>query len=253
MKTELSAAYRDVMVLERPEGNLQAGICFFRLPDSYPLEEVSSVFHSQELTYYDNLKFEKRKKSYLVGRYAAKHALAALLGDKDLSNIRIDQGIFSQPIVSCDSAHNIGVSITHCDELGAAIAFPESHPMGIDIERVNKNKREVMESQLTDAEQKLISETWNSRDALLTLIWTVKEALSKVLKTGLTTPFHIFEIEKVESKSDHSISSFRNFGQYKATSFNTGPFVCSIVYPKKTDLAIDIQAVKKGLNMGSEE
>jgi phosphopantetheinyl transferase len=117
--------------------------------------------------------------------------------------------------------------------------------MGIDIEKVQVDKCRVMECQMTLREKNMIKEVSFSYDRLLTLLWTVKEALSKILRTGLTTPFHIFEINRIESKSDHSICFFENFGQYKAISFDVGVHVCSLVIPKRTEITIDISYMRK--------
>ncbi len=242
-----SRTYTDVFILKRPEGNLRAAICFSRLPASCPFDEIVDVLHPRELEYYNTLKFDRRKRSYLLGRYAAKQAIAAFVSEKDIRNILIQQGIFNQPFVTCEDAHNVQVSITHCDELGAAIAFPESHPMGIDIERMNKNKREVIEGQMTEAEKELMKALPTSHDILLTLLWTVKEALSKVLKTGLMTPFKIFEVSTIKTEANYFVTYFEHFAQYKAFSFPFADYIYSITHPKKTVLDIDIGKIKKKL------
>lgn len=244
-------AYTEAVILKRPEGNLKAAICFFRLPVSFPLDEIEKVLHPREAAYYNTLKFEKRKRSYLIGRYAAKQAIGAVVQEKDLRKILIEQGIFNQPVVSCEDKHNIQVSITHCDELGAAIAFREVHPMGIDLQGINTNKREVMESQATEDEKEIVTKLSRPYDTLLTVLWTAKEALSKVLKTGMMTPFTIYEVSTVEIQDDCLIGYFRNFAQYKTLSFEIDHHVCSIVFPEKTEIAIDLLALKEQIHSGS--
>ncbi len=228
----------DSFVLKRPEGNLRSAICFFSLATSSLLEECIAVLHPRELTYFNTLKFDRRKRSYLIGRYAAKQALSSLLHEKDLTTILIDQGIFSQPIVIYDGMHNVQVSITHCEEQGAAIAFPEAHPMGIDIERMAPDKRGIFESQVTEREKEIISRLPYAYDMMLALLWTAKEALSKALKTGLMTPFETFELSTIEVEDSHITSYFQNFGQYKTLSFTLNQYACSIVCPKKTELGL---------------
>lgn len=243
MMSKLSEqAHTEALILRRPEGNLSAAICFSHLPVAHPLEGLEEDLHHREAAYYRSLKFEKRKRSYLIGRHATKQAVAALIQEKDLRTILIEPGVFSQPVVRCGGADNIQVSITHGEELGAAIAFPEAHPMGIDLQEIDAGRRGVIESQATDVEKDIIRSLSRPYDMLLTLLWTAKEALSKVLRTGMTSPFTIFELRTVEIQDDLFIGRFRNFAQYKTVSFAMGHHVCSIVYPDKTHIEMDVRA-----------
>lgn len=254
IESEIYKTYVDELLLHGPDEDFKAGICFCSFPDSLHHQEIVRSLHPQERDYYDTLAFKKRKNSYLIGRYAAKQAVSALTGEKnDLRAILIRHGIFNQPITTSMREQNLQVSIAHCDELGAALAFPEAHPMGIDIENVCAERCSAMESQMTKAEIRMIKDLSCSYDRLLTLLWTVKEALSKILRTGLTTPFHIFEINKIESKSGHFLCFFENFAQYKAISFDVGLSVCSLVFPIKTEITIDIPLVKRMFDFAPKE
>lgn len=244
MSKPLSRAYTETFIIKRPEGNSRVAICFFHVPLSLSIDEIEEVWHPQEEAYYKTLKFEKRKRSYLIGRYAAKQAIGAFVQEKNLRSILVEQGVFNQPIVRCGVEHNIQVSITHCDELGAAIAFSEAHPMGIDLQEINANRRDLMESQATEGEKKIMTMLSRPYDMFLTLLWTAKEALSKVLRTGMMTPFTIFEMSTVEIQDDFYVGNFLNFAQYKTISFEIGHHVCSLVVPKKTEMKIDLRALK---------
>lgn len=195
------------------------------------------------------LKFEKRKISYLVGRYAAKQAISVLIGEKNLKSILVQKGIFGHPIATCLHEQNVQVSISHCNRLGAALAFSEAHPLGIDIEEVNAARSRALEGQITFAEKELIKNLPFGYDRMLTVLWTAKEALSKILKTGLTTPFHLFEVNKLEANHDYTISFFENFMQYKAISFDVGFSVCSIVCPRKTEITINIPVIQRSFDL----
>ena len=246
MMLKLSSLTRtEALTLTRPEGNLKAAICLSHLPDNLPLDGIEEVLHDQEAVYYKTLKFERRQRSYLIGRYTAKKAVAALVQLGDLRNIIIEQGIFSQPVVRCGDERNIQVSITHAEEIGAAIAFPEAHPMGIDLQEINVKRRAVIESQATEVEKEFVKSLPCPYDMLLTLLWTAKEALSKVLKTGMMSPFTIFEMSAVEMQDDLFVGCFRNFAQYKTLSFEIDGHVCSIVYPQKTEIDIDVRAFRE--------
>jgi 4'-phosphopantetheinyl transferase len=231
--------------LIRPNESFDAGLCLCEFSMITNYEEIVCFLHQDEQKYYETLKFERRIKSYLLGRLAAKNAIASMVGDYHTAKILIHAGIFNQPIATLEDKKNIQVSISHCDDFGAAIAFPEAHPMGIDIEKINIEQNEVIERETTESEIKLIKNLPFSYAKMLTFLWTVKEALSKVLKTGLMTPFKIYEIDKIEIQHDYMLCFYKNFAQYKAISFTIGDYVCSITYPIKTDLNIDILSINK--------
>ncbi len=237
--------YINEIVHEKPGVDCRATICFCHFSPTVHCEEMLKALHAEELQYYRTLKFEKRKESYLLGRYSAKRAVAAFMDESNLSKILIRQGIFNQPVIFYLNEKKIQVSITHCERLGAAVAFPETHPMAVDIEKINSNKNHVLETQMTEKEKELIRTFSVPYEEMLTLFWTVKESLSKTLRTGLTAQFHIYEVNKIEKKHDYVISYFENFYQYKALSFRLGDYVFSAVCPKKIDLKIDVAALNQ--------
>jgi 4'-phosphopantetheinyl transferase len=77
------------------------------------------------------------------------------------------------------------------------------------------------------------------------LLWTAKEALSKVLRCGFMIPFELLEIEMFEPNNDFAISYFKNFHQYQALSFPLANTLCSLVYPKKTELSLNTIHIQK--------
>lgn len=223
----------------------QACLYLFCFSEEILLTKTIGYLHPKEWEYYRSLKFESRIKSYLAGRYAAKRAVSIFSKEVDLNRIWIDRGVLNQPVV-VHSSH-VQVSITHCEDLAAAVAFPEKLPLGIDIEKIRLDKLDVLESQVTPKEFGLIRTLPYPYETMLTVFWTVKEAISKVLKTGLSAPFSIFELRQIENKNDIFISTYENFYQYETVSFLFNLFVCSITYPKGTLLNLD--AIKKGLKV----
>lgn len=94
------------------------------------------------------------------------------------------------------------IYFSHVDQLAVAIAFPERHPMGIDVEIVFPSNTDFLSSQFEKSELNLLSYLPLQKQEGLTLLWSAKEALSKVLKTGFTVPLKVFSIEKVENFGD---------------------------------------------------
>ncbi|MEM0939173.1 MAG: 4'-phosphopantetheinyl transferase superfamily protein [Bacteroidota bacterium] len=190
--------------------------------------------HPKEKVHYQALKYDRRKTSYLLGRLSAKEALSCLRGVAKVSSICIDAGVFHFPVVQCPKTPNSQVSISHCDIIGASIAFEEAHPMGIDLEKVQDKYKEVMLSQMTEREQLLLKNIQLNNAQGYAVLWSVKESLSKVLKTGMMIDFSLLEVDSIALKGEAYTSTFTHFGQYKAISYSCGAYVVSITCPKKS-------------------
>jgi 4'-phosphopantetheinyl transferase len=227
-------------VLQRAGGLFPAAIAVVNQPLAVLKETRYSFLHVNELSYFDTLKVPKVQHSYLLGRYAAKKALGAFMDNVVLTDVQITSGIFQQPVLYLANEGNIQLSIAHTNEMGVAVVFPEGHPMGVDVETVDPKQSETIREILTSDELNKLGLINSDANKSLTLLWTMKEALSKVLKTGLMTPFHLYEIESVECKDDIVICNFINFPQYKALSWLSGNHAWSIVLPRKSvlDMAV---------------
>lgn len=244
MHPAVTATYSDVILCRRSEGDIRAGICLFRRDELFAQNDLISILHPSERHRYDDMQYEKRRKSYLIGRYTAKRALAVLLHEKELSIFNIHSGIFNQPIVSYEGAKNVQVSISHSNDFGAALAFPEVHPMAIDIEKINNSVSDAIQTQLTAREMEYFTTSPCSQELHSMILWTAKEALSKTLKTGLTIPMSVLEVERVEKDDATYTSYFRNFGQYKAISIPLELYVCTLICPRKTEIVLDINKLR---------
>lgn len=224
---------------------LGRGFCLSSASFEY-LNSASELFlHPKEKAYLKKLVHSRRQKSFLLGRYCSKQAVACDINHKVLTDTLIENGIFQQPVVYHPYHSNIQVSISHTDLLEAALSFPETHPMAIDIETMCATKMTVMQTQMTSDERNLSSAFSENEIALTTLLWTAKEALSKVLKCGCMIPFELLEIETLNDSNHFIMSYFKNFHQYQSLSFMVADTFCSIVYPKKTELKIDLEDVLK--------
>lgn len=225
------------LTFQRPDGVLfEAGYALTHQGD-----RLEGDLHPEERTQYDQMRFEKRKTSYLLGRSAAKRAVSALTGITDLPAIRIEKGIFHQPIVSHQDLQNVQVSLTHAGPFGAAVAYPEHHPLGLDLERISSAFHDTLQSQLTEGERERLARLPLPVETGLTMMWTAKEALSKILKTGLMTPFRLFEItdlkRSVSETGTVTISGdYEHFAQYKFHAYVHGDWVCALALPRRSEL-----------------
>lgn len=175
---------------------------------------------------------------YYLGRHAAKLAAFDFTGVAPAS-IRIRPGVFGQPVLSCPGHSNLQVSITHSDGSAMAVVFPESHPMAVDIEAIDGSR---FLPPVTPAEMRLMASLPYSTDEQQFLLWTAREALSKVLRTGFTTDLELFDVKSVERNGDFLISTFVHFMQYKAVSWVAGNMACSLVLPQRS--LVDMAALQ---------
>ena len=82
----------------------------------------------------------------------------------------------------------------------------------------------------------------NEKNAIL---WSVKESISKILKTGFTLELDFFSIDSIVYTKDIYYGTFKNFPQYKFNTFIVGGFVFSFVFPKQS--TVEIKALYRKL------
>ncbi|MGI6668762.1 MAG: 4'-phosphopantetheinyl transferase family protein [Acetivibrionales bacterium] len=239
--------YIDSLDFRLPGELLTAYVSFCRFKRNYKSATACNFLNEGELEYFKSLSFQRRRNSYLLGRYAAKMAVSSLANEEDLKKIVIRNGVFNHPVLKY-GLNNIQISITHCEDIGAAIAFSDMLLLGLDIERNNPDMYKVMEREMTQFEKELANRMPISYGCFLVMAWTLKESLSKVLKTGLTIPTFLLEIKDIEIYNDYFICKFSNFPQYNAVSFFCGNYCCSISYPGNIETLMNIDRIKNNVD-----
>ncbi len=194
--------------------------------------------HPTEIVVSQNHRFDIRKKAYLLGRFASREALSLLIPTEKQSTIFIGTGVFSFPIIEGESG-GLAVSITHCEDIGMSVVHPQAHPLAIDLEKVDPKQADIIEEHLTLKERRLLQQAGLPKVVGYLTAWTIKESLSKVLRTGLTLDFKLLELESIHRKENYYESTFINFGQYKAISYPIGEYVLSLVMPKFTTPSLE--------------
>ncbi len=240
-------SYTSTFLLQRHDKQYAASLCISRLSLNSLKVNAPDYLHVKEQPYFTSLQYSKRQHSYLLGRFCAKHAISNYLQNESLSCILIENGVFNQPIVYHPLPTDVQITISHTDSIGAALAFPNSHPMGIDVEMINETHVMTIKTQLTSIEQQKAALFSKNEPWICTLMWTAKEALSKALKSGFMISFDLFEIEEMQQKANYVESSFKHFQQFRAISFPLAETICSVVYPAGTHLLLDIEALQTKL------
>ena len=227
--------------LERPDGPVPACFGFVRGADLGFLDDwAGAALGPRERAGLAQCRSPVRQLSYLSGRFAARLAVAGYFEGHPETRFEITAGVFNQPIVRCDRQEPPAVTISHAGEFAVAIAHDHGHLMGVDVERTRSIDHALLETILTAAEQRLLAPVPDRAEAVLTGAWTIKEALSKALRCGLTVPLRLLELGRVDIAADGSLQSeFVNFTQFKCRTWIRGDHVLSIALPRKTVIGFD--------------
>lgn len=198
-------------------------------------EEKSRILDDDEIRLHQSLLNDHIKESFLRSRFICKMSVGNFLNSDEFKTIKIRHGVFEQPLL--DSTN--GISVSHSGDFAACVVFPDEHPMGLDLEVIQEDAVMKIDSQLTKNEMILADQLEEEKYRSYTRCWTVKEALSKVLKTGLMVPFHMLEINSLKPDKKYTLSYFKNFIQYKAISCTLQDVMVSVVLPAETEFKIE--------------
>jgi phosphopantetheinyl transferase len=230
--------------LERESGRQTACLLFVHTSKYAALSSrPESVLHPEELKYFHSLSALKRKKDYLLGRYAAKRALLSLSPTPSAPEIHIRPGVFQQPVVIGPGCEELSACITHSGAFAAAIAFPTGHPLGIDIEWHDNAVLETLK-QHVETHELPPTELCTSEAERYIRVWTVKESLSKILQCGLTTPFSVLKLRADPIPNRRAWSGeFENFSQYRFISLSSPKLSFALVHPRRTKVVLPLEQI----------
>jgi 4'-phosphopantetheinyl transferase EntD len=175
----------------------------------------------------------RRRTSFLRGRVAAKHALAAVCDQRiPAHEFEIASGVFDQPLV-ISSQPNLGVSLSHTDRIAVAVAFPESHPLGVDVEHVSNAHESMLHGQMAPGEFRRVSLRGLCDAEMLTLLWASKEAASKVLRGGLAVNFHALEVAQADWRDGIAHLRFASFAHLRVEAIVAGEQALAVAVPTR--------------------
>ncbi len=215
---------------------LRASLALAAAPLDWLDANSQKYLHPDEAALVTERLHARRRHGLLVGRYAAKRALAVLHPEVGPRALAIRPGVLEQPVVSGTSVRNLGISLSHAGPVALAVAFPEACPMGIDVERVRADAVPLLVSQSPQTEQRLAARLDGPEPERQMRLWCLKEALSKALRCGLTVPLELLAVGKVEPDPAGLSAEFANFAQYRGLSFVGGDLAAALVLPKTVGL-----------------
>ncbi|MCL4262263.1 MAG: 4'-phosphopantetheinyl transferase superfamily protein [Anaerolineae bacterium] len=159
--------------------------------DEIPAEDYLT---DVEIARFQELKTEKRRADWLLGRWTAKRLLQTVLWEKDGVTLPLDMiTITNNPDGDPDyrlpiTDHRFSISISHAHGRAFVAAVEKDHaPIGADMELIQPRPAGFAEEYFTLAEIALGYGLVGSERAVWeTAVWSAKEAVLKALHLGLS-------------------------------------------------------------------
>lgn len=194
-----------------------------------PLAELQ--LSQQEYQRYLAFPSKPRRNSFLMGRMAIKQALGAYL-DKILifSKISILNAPSGAPYMTLYPLH---LSLSHVKDTAVALVSRHAIPFGIDLES-SEALQALSDRWLNVDEIKLIEnkQMWQLLDEPLPefmwrrgILWVAKEAIAKLLGTGLALDWDKLSVQSVEAVDTGWLVVFRYFLQFKVNVYQINNYL----------------------------
>jgi len=222
----LAVSFKDLGFTAKDK-TVTAAICIVELFGEFSGDY--NYLSDYELGVFKQLGTEPRRKSFLLGRIAAKMAIARIQGSKPLNKIEIKNGVLNQPIVEAEGKPGMQISISHSEQTGVAAAFPHNILFGVDIEKLDDGKLETLQKMSSKDELKLALPGISPLQKF-TILWTAREALSKCIKTGFSAPFPYFEVKTLTKESWGVSGDYSNFSKFKFASIKHKDSILTYCY-----------------------
>ena len=167
--------------------------CLLQSVDSV---EADGLLADEERARLDSLRVPKRRQDWLLGRWTAKQLVRRYLAESgpppalDALLIRADEDGAPYAALVQPAATNrlpISLSISHSGPCSfCALSAARDASVGADIEMIEPRPLSLAEQFFTREElAQVMAAPEGERDALITLIWSAKEAFLKCVREGL--------------------------------------------------------------------
>ena len=161
----------------------------------------------------EGFRFDKRRRDWLLGRWAAKLALLEITGlsTREIRRFEIDSAPNGAPLpLLDDSPCRVGLSLSHSHDRAFCAVSRTAQALGCDIELVEPRSAVFVETYFTESESAHVEETSPSqRDSLVTRIWSAKESTLKALRTGLQADTRSVEVRDAGERAGQGWSIAR--------------------------------------------
>ncbi|MFL6202968.1 MAG: 4'-phosphopantetheinyl transferase family protein [Thermoanaerobaculia bacterium] len=150
-----------------------------------------------------SFKVPGRRLDFRLGRWTAKHAIAAWLGGcDDLSKIAVRTSTEGAPrVLVHGEPAPLEVSFSHRDGRAACAVAPAGTRLGCDLEWVEPRSEAFVQDYFVPSEIELVRlSPVEYRPLFANLIWSAKESALKALKTGLREDTRSVEVRLLEGE-----------------------------------------------------
>ena len=189
------------------------------------LPPANAVLCEKELDFYNRLKIQKRKTEWLGGRLALKKLLATYTGRPltDFS-ILVPVGV-GKPVITAEGGEvHIPFSLTHSNGFAVAAIAPDKKYIGIDLEKIASRIRVWKTDFFHPAELS------QEDDTFLTALWTQKEAVVKLLGSGLTiNTFDVRLVGGIPQFFNRALEIYQSLGSPQIT-LNTSSLISGFCF-----------------------
>jgi len=159
--------------------------------DAAEVSDEADWLSAAELARLSSFHIAKRRRDWRLGRWTAKHAVAAYLKlasePSTLAAIEIRSAASGAPEAFLDGYRaRASISLSHRDGCAACAVASQEFTLGCDLEVVEPRCEAFVTDYFSLDEQQAIARAPGSeRFRLLALLWSAKESALKALRTGL--------------------------------------------------------------------
>jgi len=133
----------------------------------------------------DQLRVPARRRDWRLGRWVAKHAVAAVVGDSAPIEVHAAEDGAPEVLIAGLPAP-VNISISHRAGVGACLVASRDITVGCDLELVEPRDRALARHFFTPSEVELVDRvTPEDHDLVVALVWSAKESALKALRQGL--------------------------------------------------------------------
>jgi 4'-phosphopantetheinyl transferase len=160
--------------------------------------------NANEILRLNALRIPKRRADWRLGRWTAKHAVAACLNlptePSSLADIEIRAASSGAPEVFLhDEPAEIAISLSHSSGTALCTLAPPGVTFGCDLETVEPRSDAFVADYFTVDERNLIARSSKQeRPLLLALLWSAKESALKALRVGLRFDTRCMSVSPVD-------------------------------------------------------
>ena len=197
------------------------------------------------------LRYAKRRRDWLLGRWTAKRSVAICLGIPQspaaLSRIGIRAAASGAPMVSfakdfAGQLNKINISISHAGGHAVCAVVLSEITLGCDIEKVEPRSNAFVGDYFTAQEQEMVATNPPSERARIsTLIWSAKESALKALQSGLR-----LDTRSVDVSTDGASSATPGWSPFQARYANVQTF--EVWWKEDEGFVRTLVSAAKGLN-----